>query len=319
MQRQVHDLDVDGTRVRLWERSPDETTDGADGANEAVLFVHGATYPSRVVFDLDGPGHGDGYSWLADVAARDRAAFAVDLRGYGDSERPAAMDAPADENPPPARAETVLDDVRAALAFVSERYDRVHLLGYSWGSVICGRLLAGTDAPAVASLTQFAPVFRMAESIVERFDPGDPAPAYRSVTREEVEARWNDQIPASEDLAAWRGGGADDLVFDAFWSQLAATGQGEADGTVRAPNGTLLDLRETPHADPYDPARIAVPTLVVRGSDDPTATREDALQLYDALADVREYAEVGGGTHFLPVEARRGVLYDVVAGFQRRV
>lgn len=310
MERQVRDLDVDGTRVRLWERAP-------DGADEAVLFVHGATYPGRVVFDLAVPDADATYSWLADVATRGRAAFAVDLRGYGDSDRPPAMDAPAGETPPPARADAVVHDVRAALDHVRERVDRVHLVGYSWGSLVCGRLLAAGGAPSVTSLTQLAPVFRMDAAVVERFDPGDPAPAYRTVTREEVAARWNDQVPADADPATWHGGGAADPVFEAFWTQLAASGQG--DGTaVRAPNGTLLDLRETVAAAPYDPADVAVPTLVVRGSEDPTATRADALRLYDALDGDREYAEVGGGTHFLPVEARREVLYDVVAGFHRR-
>ncbi|WP_255148738.1 alpha/beta hydrolase [Halorarius halobius] len=252
MQRLAHDVDADGTRIRLWERSPSDP-------DEAVLFVHGATYPGRVVFDLDASG---GYSWLDATARAGRAAFAVDLRGYGDSERPPAMDAPADANPPPARADAVVADVRAALAAVRERVDRVHLVGYSWGTIICGRLLASSDAPVVASLTQFAPVFRMDEAVVADFDPGDPAPAYRRLT--------------------------------------------------------LLDLRETVDADPYDPAAVGVPTLVVRGSEDPTATRADAYRLYDALDAPREYAELGGGTHFLPLEARRGALYDAVAGFHDR-
>jgi pimeloyl-ACP methyl ester carboxylesterase len=310
MERQAHDLDVDGTRIRLWARVP-------DGAETAVLLVHGATYPGRVVFDLDVPGADATYSWLADVAARGRAAVAVDLRGYGDSDRPPAMDAPADENPPPARADVVVEDVRTALDHLRSRYDRTHLVGYSWGSLVCGRLLAAPHAPAVASLTQFAPVFRMDPTVVARFDPGDPAPAYRTATRETVAARWNDQVPDDADPATWRGG-PDDAVFDAFWTQFTATGQGSADG-IRAPNGTLLDLRETVDAAPYDPAAIAPPTLVVRGSEDPTATRADALGLYDALDGDREYAEVGGGTHFLPVEARRGALFDVVAGFHARV
>lgn len=309
MERRAHDLDAAGTRIRLWERS-------SSGTDEAVLFVHGATYPGRVVFDLDVPDVERTYSWLEATATdHGRGAFAVDLRGYGDSERPPAMDAPADRNPPPARADAVVADVRAALTYVGERYDRVHLLGYSWGSLICGRLLAAGDAPSVASLVQLAPVFRMDADAVDRFDPGDPAPAYRTLTRDDVANRWNDQVPADADPARWRG--TADAVVDAFWTQLAATGQGEV-GVIRAPNGTLLDLRATTQAAPYDPSAIAVPTLVIRGSEDPTATRTDASRLYDGVEAPREYAEVGGGTHFLPLEARRGTLYDAVAGFHSR-
>lgn len=336
----------DGTRVRLHERVP-------QGATEAVLFVHGATYPGGVVFDLSVPGAERTYSWLEATADRGRAAGAVDLRGYGDSERPPAMDEPPDANPPPARADDVLPDVRAVLDALRDRVDRVHLLGYSWGSIICGRLLASDGAPAVASLTQFAPVFRMDADAVERFDPGDPAPAYRTQTRAEVAERWDDQIPAGVDPAAWRGGdgvgedgigedgdagggstdGDGDPVFEAYWSALRATAQATDDGGIAAPNGTLLDMRATPESPPYDPAAVDAPVLVVRGSADPTATRADSFRLYDSLdgegdgleagsdahESAREYAELGGGTHFLPMERRRRALYDRVAAFHDRV
>lgn len=344
----------DGTRVRLHERVP-------RGATEAVLFVHGATYPGGVVFDLDVPGAAETYSWLEATADRGRTAAAIDLRGYGDSERPPAMDEPPDANPPPARADDVLPDVRAAVGALRDRVDRVHLLGYSWGSIICGRLLERDDAPAVASLTQFAPVFRMDADAVGRFDPGDPAPAYRTQRRAEVAGRWNDQIQAGVDPAVWRGadevrggdgrghdvagggtdggnGGSDrdsgdgDPVFEAYWSALRATAQATDDGGIAAPNGTLLDMRATPETAPYDPAAIDAPGLVVRGSADPTATRADSFRLYDALEaegdarevgsgareSAREYAEIGGGTHFLPMERRRGALYDCVAAFHDR-
>jgi alpha-beta hydrolase superfamily lysophospholipase len=364
----------DGSRVRLHERVP-------AGATEAVLFVHGATYAGGVVFDLDVPSAAETYSWLDATADRGRAAAAVDLRGYGDSERPPAMDEPPDANPPPARADDVLPDVRVAIDALRDRVDRVHVLGYSWGSIICGRLLARDDAPTVASLTQFAPVFRMDADAVERFDPGDPAPAYRTQRRPEVAERWNDQIPGGVDPAVWRGAdevgggggsgagdggggtdggngrgdgdggddrgdgdagdddrgdsdrGNDDPVFEAYWSALRATAQATDDGGIAAPNGTLLDMRAIPETAPYDPAAIDAPVLVVRGSADPTATRADSFRLYDALGAVsgargadrgvrgsaREYAEIGGGTHFLPMERRRGALYDSVDAFHDRV
>lgn len=304
---------ADGTRVRLWERAP------AD-AGEAVLFVHGATYGGRAAFDAL---PGEGYSWLAAAARDGRAAFAVDLRGYGDSDRPADGESgDGDGEAVPARAPAAATDVRAALARVRERFDRVHLVGYSWGTVVCGTLLAGGDAPRVASLTQFAPVFRVAEEVAARFDLGDPPAPYRRVTRRDVAERWNDQIPG--DPAAHRGGPGDP-VLDAFWARLVESGQGEraeaGDDAIYAPNGTLLDLRESVEADPYAPADIGVPALVARGSLDPTARREDALALYDRLGagdDRKEYAEVAGGTHFLPLERRRGALYDAVAAFQDR-
>jgi pimeloyl-ACP methyl ester carboxylesterase len=306
----------DGTRIRLW-------TAASPGADEAALFVHGATFGGRAAFAPPGV---DG--WLAATASEGTTAVAVDIRGYGDSEAPPGLDSeastgfdgPPDE--PPVRARTAALDVHAAFSDLRERFERVHLVGYSWGSIICGTLLTDHEVEP-ASLTQFAPVYAPDEALAARFDPGDPPRPSRAATREELEARWNDQLP-TDTPARWRGGdGAGDPVFEAFWRALADSGQGhDRDGerVVVAPNGTLVDLQSAAFGEePYPAAAIDVPTLVVRGSLDPTATRPDALALYDALgASEKEYAEVSGGTHFLALENRAPALYDAVRAFQGR-
>jgi pimeloyl-ACP methyl ester carboxylesterase len=297
----------DGTRLRLWTREASTAAD--ERADEAVLFVHGATYPGRAVFDP-----APELSWLAHAAERGRSAYALDLRGYGDSETPVAMDAAPGEAEPPCRAATVADDVAAAVAAIGE--SRVHLVGYSWGTVVCGELLArNTDASVrAASFTAFAPVFRPAPSLVEGFALGDPPAPARRVTRQDALDRWTAQFPDAVDPFTYR----DPAVFPQFWNALHDSGQVVAANvpTVRAPNGVLVDLRGAVDAEPYDPSRVTVPSFVVRGSFDPTATREDALGLYDALPNARGYREVAGGTHFLPLEKRRGELFDAVATFQ---
>src|SRR6476646_3887260 len=52
-----------------------------------VLFVHGATFPSETMFDIDLPGG----SWMEHAAKRGFDTYIVDVRGYGRSTRPAAM------------------------------------------------------------------------------------------------------------------------------------------------------------------------------------------------------------------------------------
>jgi pimeloyl-ACP methyl ester carboxylesterase len=292
----------DGTRLRLWAR---EAGGGETDPDEAVLFVHGATYPGRAVFDPD-----PAFSWLADTAARGRAAYAVDLRGYGASEVPVAVDADAGDVTPPCRAATVADDVAAAVAAIPE--SRVHLVGYSWGTVVCGHLLAETSTRAT-SFTAFAPVFRPAPSLVEGFDLGDPPAPAREVTRQDALDRWTAQFPGHVEPFTYR----DPAAFEHFWDALHESGQSVPANvpTVRAPNGVLVDLAAAVDERPYDPSRVTVPSFVVRGSFDPTATREDALGLYDALPAARGYHEVAGGTHFLPLEKRRDELFRAVASF----
>lgn len=320
----AHDVTArDGLTLRLWEHE-------SEAVEEAVLFVHGATYSGRAAFAPSETGR----FWLDATAEAGRGAFAVDLRGYGHSERPVSPDAALDE--PPVRAPQAADDVADALAFVRERFGRVHLVGYSWGTVICGVLLTRSDAPAVASLTQFAPVYRMPADRADEFDPGDPPQPYRTVTKAGARERWDDQAPGGVSPTALRGGdvgnGDDDgdgdgddgdAVFEAFWTALVESGQGEdtEEGTIVAPNGTLVDLQDSTEAPVYAAGAITTPALVIRGSWDPTSTRSDALGLYDdlgATGNRKEYIEIAGGTHFLPLERRRGALYDAVRAFQRR-
>jgi pimeloyl-ACP methyl ester carboxylesterase len=137
------------------------------------------------------------------------------------------------------------------------------------------------------------------------------------VTRQTALERWTAQFPDHVQPFTYR----DPAAFEHFWDALHESGQSVPANvpTVRAPNGVLVDLREAVGADPYDPTRVTVPSFVVRGSFDPTATREDALGLYDALPNARGYREVAGGTHFLPLEKRRGDLFDAVATFHDSV
>jgi pimeloyl-ACP methyl ester carboxylesterase len=303
----AHDVTArDGLRLRLWERSSDDP-------EEAVLFVHGATYGGRSMFDPPVPREYE--TWLRFAVNRGRAAFAVDVRGYGESERP---ELEMRDGEPPVRADAAARDVADALERIREEgYERIHLVGVSWGTNVAGTLFSEHD-PAeygVASLVQQAPVYDPSPELREEFDhDGTPS---RTVTREEVEERWNAQIPGDEDPAAWRGADAgDDVVLDAVWEALHDSGQRANEDGILAPNGTLEDVQQAPV---YDPGDVDVPTLVARPSLDTTSTREDALALYDALEVPEgraEYAEFDGGTHMIHLERRRHALFEAVHAFQ---
>lgn len=311
-----HDVTAgDGTRLRVWADAPEAT----DRSNEAVLFVHGAITHSRALFappvEREDGRPDDSYSWLRATAEVGRTAYALDVRGYGDSEFPPEFDAPPEENGPPVLAEDAADDVAAALDFVAERHAAVHLVGVSWGTMTTGRLLAERDADAteVASYTQCAPVYDPPyefADLVSAFGLDSDLGAYYVEDRETVAERQD----------------ADDsALFDAVWTAMVESGQGEAadrEDAYAAQTGALADVRACCAGDPpYDPREISVPTLVVRGSDDETARRSDALALYDELGtadDRKEYAELAGADHYAMHGERRRALYDLVAGFHDR-
>ena len=99
----------------------------------ATLFVHGATYPGRAIFGPVPDGHP---AWGPWTAARGDAALALDIRGYGGSHPVAAPD---DE--PPVRTPAAAADLDVAVDWAHERFDRLHLVGTSWGTQVCGRYL----------------------------------------------------------------------------------------------------------------------------------------------------------------------------------
>lgn len=299
-----HDVTArDGLSLNLWEHA-------APGATEAVLFLHGSITCARALFAPPVPGD-DSYSWLRATAEAGRSAFALDVRGYGDSERPPELTQPPEANGPPVRADLAANDIADAYAVIRARFDRVHLVGVSWGTTTCGRFVERDD-PDLASLTQCAPVYRTP------YDVGDglaalgldaDLDAYYSQDRETVEARQGDD------------GGAGDPLFEAIWKTQVESNQGiEGGDAYIAQTGALADYADccadTP---PYDAANLGVPTLVVRGSEDRISWREEATALYDELPGESEYTEVSGADHYAMHGDRRATLYDLVSGFHDRV
>ena len=85
----------------------------------------------------------------------------------------------------------------------------------------------------------------------------------------------------------------------------------------RTPNGTLVDIfyifTERPV---YDASKIKVPTMIIRGDDDPTATEADAKGLMAKIqSPMKRYVSVGNATHFLGLEKNYMQLFRAVQTF----
>jgi pimeloyl-ACP methyl ester carboxylesterase len=287
---------------------------------KAVLFVHGATYPG-LSFDLPVPG----YNWMEYVAERGYAAYALDIRGYGRSSRPPELEEAAD-NPPVMRAEEAIDDILDAVDFIRRRTGlaKVSVIGWSWGTVT-GGLFTARYPTMVDKLVLYAPVYAL--YLPDRLrafklaDPDDESRfnraigAYRTVGAEAIRGRWEGQI-VPEDKSAWR-----DEIVAATWIDALLASDPKSDRfdppSLRAPNGVLVDVFEIFSGRPiYDAADIAVPTLVIRGADDPTSTDADARGLHDRLGtQVKEYVVIEGGSHFISLERKAPVLMQEVQRF----
>lgn len=282
-------------------------------SDKVMLFVHGATYPSETAFDLDLPGG----SWMDIAARRGFDVYLLDIRGYGRSTRPAAMDAPPAANPPFADTADAVRDIGAAVEFIRKRrgVERLNLIGWSWGTAIMS-LYTTRNNDKVSKLVLYAPVWlRQTPSLVQS-GPGGVV-AYRTVTIEAARQRWLTGVASSKAAelipAGW---------FDA-WAK--ANLEADADGAkrtppvIRAPNGVVLDnLRYWSAGKPlFDPADIRVPTLLIKAEWDVDTPAYMAQGYFPRLtnAPYKRYIEIGEGTHTVMMERNRMQLFREVQHF----
>lgn len=277
-----------------------------------LLFVHGATYPAETAFDL----RLDGFSWMEYIARRGFDVYLLDVRGYGRSTRPSAMDAPAGANPPFATTADARADVDAVVDFIrnDRAIDKLSLLGWSWGCATMGSY-AAEHPKKVEKLVLFAPGWvRDGKSAT---DPGGQLGAWRGVTRQAAWERWLAGVPADKRDALIPAG-----WFDAWADATFATDPAGAEmdpPVLRAPNGVVADGREYWSAGKalYDPADITAPTMIAVGEWDQDTPPMLGLALFSKLANApqKRFALLGETTHSALMERNRLALFEQVQLF----
>ncbi len=141
--------------IRIHLRNKRLAAGGGFSSKQVVLFVHGATFPSKTGFDFELPGG----SWMDIAASQGFDAYCVDVRGYGHSTRPAAMAEPTQDNPPFADTDDAVKDVGLAVDFILQRRNvpKLNLVGWSWGTAITGTFTARNNNK-IERLVLYAPL-----------------------------------------------------------------------------------------------------------------------------------------------------------------
>jgi pimeloyl-ACP methyl ester carboxylesterase len=284
---------------------------------KTVLYVHGATYPSETAFDL----RLDGFSWMDYIARAGYDVWLVDVRGYGASTRPPAMDQPANANPPFGTTADAVKDVGAAVDHILKKrgLQKLNLIGWSWGTVTMASYTAQNNAK-VNKLVLYAPVWiRTTASLVQT--GAGPVAAYRTVPMSAARERWltgvkpdkqKDLIPAGW-YEAWA---------DATW-KTDPKAMAQNPPLLRAPNGVVADGQRYWAAGPgkstmpYAAADIRVPTLLIKAEWDADTPAYMAQALFPLLtgAPYKRYVEIGEGTHTVIMEKNRMHLFREVQLF----
>lgn len=295
----------EGLNVYLRNKSP-------DGGGKTLLLVHGATYPSTAVLDYPV----DGVSAMDWLAAEGFDVWCIDLLGYGMADRPPEMDQPAEENEPLVDTYEAVADVLRAIDFIcAERnVPKLGLLGYSWGTAICGQV--ATEAPERVDRLALVGALWLKSGSVQIRGEG-PIGAYRTVTAQDTTDRWVVYFDEVKKAAVCSASRREQWGRDAVATDPDSVNHDPP--RLRSPAGVVRDVVENWLQDrpTYDPGKIRAPTLVIVGEWDQETTTSQGWEVFQRLtcAAEKRYVVVGQSSHTIWLEDNRHQLYGSLAEF----
>jgi pimeloyl-ACP methyl ester carboxylesterase len=285
--------------------------DTAFRPRRAVLYIHGATFPSA----LSVAHRFDGSSWRDALNDAGFDVWGLDFYGFGHSDRYPEMDQPATDNAPLCVAEDALQQVAAAASFILERQDiaKISLITHSWGSMpAC--LFAAANPTLIDRLVLFGPIGQRGP---RRYETAPVFPAWRIVTPQDQWHRFIEDVPKSEPLVLSR-------AHFAEWSERYLDSDPESrkrnPAGVKTPLGPFSEIIKAWHGRlAYDPAQVQAPVAIIRGEWDGLMLDDDAKWLFDALSNAPEKRDIkiSRGTHLMHLETMRQALWRESINFLR--
>jgi pimeloyl-ACP methyl ester carboxylesterase len=268
MQGTEHWTQKQGVRLFLWRKAPTAKPVGT------ILFVHGSSMASQPTFDLQVPGrpHSSVMEWFA---ARGYDTWCMDNEGYGrsDKSRPINCDIANGAQDLAAGSEYIL------------RTTGVHKLlvyGISSGALKAA-MFAERHPERVARLALDAFVWTGAGSptLAER---RKRLPEFQSKLRRPIDRAFVRSIFARD-----HPGTADEATVEAFADAILAL-----DDSV--PTGTYVDMCSKLPL--IDPAKLIMPTIVLRGEHDGIAGIDDLVDFFKRLPNPdKQFAVMAGISH----------------------
>ena len=277
----------------------------------AVLYVHGATFPSA----LSIAHRFDGRSWRDALVDAGFDVWGLDFYGFGDSDRYPEMDQPAADNPPLCVAQDAAKQLEAAVRFILDHHSlgKLSLISHSWGSMPAG-LYAAEHPTSIDRLVLFAPISRRGP---RRYETPATFPAWRVVTPQDQWNRFVEDVPPHEPPVLSR------LHFEE-WSKRYLDSDPQSRSRdpagVKTPLGPFSEIIKAWHGQlGYDPSQVRAPVAIIRGEWDGLISDDDARWLFNACTHVRAKRDIkiGRGTHLMHLEAMRPALWRESIDFLR--
>ena len=255
-------------KLFLWRKTPARTTRGT------ILFVHGSSMASQPTFDLHVPSrpHSSAMEWFVEQGYD---TWTMDNEGYGRSDKWRDINCDIANG---------ADDLAAGSEYVLRQSGANKLLVYGISSgALKAALFAQRHPERVARLALDAFVWS---------GEGSPTLEQRRKRLPEFQAKNRRPIDRSFVRSIFtrdHPGTADDATIEAFADAILAL-----DDSV--PTGTYVDMcSKLPLC---DPAKIPVPTIIMRGEYDGIAGFDDLLEFFRRLPHPdKQFTVMAGISH----------------------
>ena len=273
-------------RLFLWQKSPSGKPKGT------ILFVHGSSMAGQPTFDLQVPGrpYSSAMDWFVDKGFD---TWCVDMEGYGrsDKKRPINCD-----------ISNGADDVTAAAEYIEKTtgVKKLLLYGISSGALRAAKF-AERHPERVARLALDAMVWT-GEGSPTLEQRRKKLPEFKAKNRRPIDRAFLHSVFERDHPDT-----ADKKTIDAF-----ATAVLELDDSV--PTGTYVDMCS--NLPVVDPAKLTVPTAVLRGEFDGIAGMEDLLKFFARLPHPDKHFLVMQGISHASFQQKNYLLvYHLLHGF----
>jgi pimeloyl-ACP methyl ester carboxylesterase len=257
-------------RLFLWQKRAVEPHD----AKGTILFVHGSSMASQPTFDLHVPGRPDS-SAMDWFAARGFDTWCMDNEGYGRSDKHRLINCDIANG---------ADDLAAGTEYILQTSGASKLLVYGISSGALKAALFTSQHPervARLALDAFVWTGEGSPTLAER---QKRLPEFQSKHRRPIDRAFVHSIFDRD-----HPGTADEPTIHAFSDAILAL-----DDSV--PTGTYVDMcSKLPLV---DPAKITVPTIIMRGEFDGIAGFDDLIEFFKRLPNPdKQFAVMAGIAH----------------------
>jgi len=285
---QEHWTNKGDVKLFLWEKCAGDPAK----TKGTILFVHGSSMASQPTFDLHVPGRPDS-SVMEWFAKRGYDTWCVDMEGYGRSTKDRDNKADISQG---------ADDCLAAATYIRKVRGERPLLVYGISS---GALRAALFAQRNPDL-----VGRLALDAMVWTGEGSPTLAERRKKLPEFQAKNRRPIDKAFVYSIFNRdhpGTAEDRVIEAFADAITAL-----DDSV--PTGTYVDM--CAHLPVVDPAKITMPTIVMRGQWDGIAGFDDLIEFFKRLPNPdKHFAVMPGISHASFQQKNYMLVYHILWSF----